>query len=120
MNEYNYRNTDGQLNLFIPDDGDGGHGNDNPEFAKRKTLIGNSFQVMLPLDCVFGFFTCVRVALSNIFLSLQLQRDFISEESRRNLFFGNAAANHSYRIKLTKLRWLIPYTRLNTNSRLIL
>ena len=118
MNEYNYPNTDGQLNLFIPDDGDGGHGNNNPEFIKRKTLIGNSFQVMLPLDCVFGFFTCVRVALSNIFLSLELQRDFISDYARRGLFFGNAAANHSYRIRLTKLRWLIPYTILNTNSRL--
>ena len=37
MNEYDYPNTDkftGQLNLFIPDTGDGGHG--NTEFTKRK------------------------------------------------------------------------------------
>ena len=118
MNEYNYPNTDGQLNLFIPDDGDGGHGNGNPEFAKRKALIGNRFQVMLPLDCVFGFFTYVRVALSNIFLTLELQRNFLSENARRSLFFGNPAADHNYRIRLTKARWLIPYTKLNTNSKL--
>ena len=55
MNEYDYPNTDGQLNIFIPDTGDGGHGNANSEFTKRKQLIGSKFQVMLPLDCVFGF-----------------------------------------------------------------
>ena len=33
MNEYDYPNTDGQLNLFIPDTGDGGHGNAT-EFTK--------------------------------------------------------------------------------------
>ena len=32
MNEYDYPNTDDQLNLFIPDTGDGGHG--NTEFTK--------------------------------------------------------------------------------------
>ena len=36
MNEYNYPYTDGQINLFIPDSGDGGHGNDNSHFAMRK------------------------------------------------------------------------------------
>ena len=36
MNEYDYPNTDGQLNLFIPDTGDGGHG--NTEFTKKKTV----------------------------------------------------------------------------------
>ena len=33
MNEYNYPYTDGQINLFIPDSGDGGHGNNNSQFA---------------------------------------------------------------------------------------
>ena len=102
MNEYDYPNTEGQSNLFIPDTGDGAHGNNNPEFVKRKTLIGNKFQVMLPLDCVFGFFAYVRVALSNILLTLELHRNFISENSTRNLFFGVPAANHNYRIHLTK------------------
>ena len=72
MNQYDYTNTDGQLNLFVPDSGDGGQGNANPEFTKRKQLIGSKFQVMLPLDCVFGFFTYVRVALANIFITLEL------------------------------------------------
>ena len=111
-------NTEGQLNLFIPDTGDGSYGNDNSKFAKRKTLIGNKFQVMLPLDCVFGFFAFVRVALSNILLTLELHRNFISENSTRNLFFGVPAANHTYRIQLTKARWLIPYTTLNSSSKL--
>ena len=35
MNEYDYTNTDGQLNLIVPDTGDDGHGNN--EFTKRKT-----------------------------------------------------------------------------------
>ena len=43
MNEYDYPNTDGQLNLFIPDTGDGGHGNANSEFTKRKQLIVSKF-----------------------------------------------------------------------------
>ena len=118
MNEYNYPNTDGQINLFIPDTGDGGHGNDNPEFTKRKQLIGSKFQVMLPLDCVFGFFTYERVALSNLFIRLELHRNFISENATKNLFFGNPIANYRYRIYLSKARWLILYTRLNENSRL--
>ena len=33
---------------------------------------------MLPLDCVFGFFTYVRVALSNLFIRLELFRNFMS------------------------------------------
>ena len=77
MNEYDYPNTDGQLNLFILDTGDAGHG--NTEFTKRKRLIGSKFQVMLPLDCVFGFLTYVRVALSNIFITLELHRNFLFE-----------------------------------------
>ena len=55
---------------------------------------------MLPLDCVFGFFTYVRVALSNIFITLE-----ISENARHGLFFGNPA--DYYLIRLTKARWLI-------------
>ena len=84
MNEYNYPNTDGQINLFIPDTGKGGYESDNSEFAKRKKLIGSKFQVMLPLDCVFGFFTYVRVALSNLFIRLELHRNFISENATKN------------------------------------
>ena len=34
MNEYDYTNTDGQLNLFVPDIGDDAHG--NTESIKRK------------------------------------------------------------------------------------
>ena len=35
------------------------------------------------------------------------------------LFFGNPADNnHNYRIRLTKARWLIPYTKLNESSKL--
>ena len=116
LNEYDYTDTDGQLNLFVPDSGDGAHG--NTEFTKRK-LIGSKFQVMLPLDCVFGFFTYVRVALSNIFITLELHRNFLSENARHGLFFGNPAENdHNYRIRLTKARWLIPCTKLNESSKL--
>ena len=118
MNEYNYLYTDGQINLFIPDSDDGGHGNDNSQFAIRKQIIGSKFQVMLPLDCVFHFFTYVRVALSNLFIQLELHRNFISNNATKNLFFGNPEANHSYRIDLSKARWLIPYTRLNSSSKL--
>ena len=117
MNEYDYPNTDGQLNLFIPDTGDGGHG--NTEFTKRKQqLIGSKFQVMLPHDCVFVFLTYARVALSNMFITLELHRNFLSENARHGLFFGNPRANHNYRIRLTKARWLIPYTKLNESSKL--
>ena len=105
MNEYDYINKDGQLNLFIPDTGDGGHG--NSEFTKRKQLIGSKFQVMLPLDCVFGFLTYVRVALLNTIITLELHRNFLSENARYGLFFGNPRANHNYRIRLTKARWLL-------------
>ena len=73
---------------------------------------------MLPLDCVFGFFTHVRVALSNLFIQLELHRNFISENATKNLSFGNPAANYSYRIYLSKAQWLIPYTKLNDDSRL--
>ena len=69
MNEYDYLNTGDQLNSFVADTVDGGHG--NTEFGKRKQLIGSNFQVMLPLDCAFGFFTYVRVPLSNIFITLK-------------------------------------------------
>ena len=34
MNEYNYPNTVGQINLFLPDTGDGSYRNDNSEFKK--------------------------------------------------------------------------------------
>ena len=70
MNEYDYPNTDGQLNLFIPNTGDGGHG--NSEFTKRKQLIGSTFQVMLPLDCVFDFFNYVRVAFSKYIYHIRI------------------------------------------------
>ena len=42
----------------------------------------------------------------------------MSEISRKQLFFGNANALNEYRIHLTKLRWLIPYTRLDEESKL--
>ena len=45
MNEYDYTNTGGQLNLFVPDTGDGDHG--NSEFKKRKQFIGSKFQVIV-------------------------------------------------------------------------
>ena len=77
MNEYDYPNTDGQLKLFVPDTGDVGHGNDDPEFKKRKTT--HRFKVILPLDYVFGFFSTKRVSLSTIYLVLELHRNFMSE-----------------------------------------
>ena len=74
---------------------------------------------MLLLDCVFGFLTYVRVALSNIFITLELHRNFFSEYARYSLFFGSPADNnHSYRFRLTKARWLIPYTKFNESSKL--
>ena len=73
---------------------------------------------MLPLDCVFCFLTYIRVALSNIFITLELHRNFLSENARHGLFFGNPGANHNYRIWLTKARWLIAYTKLNESSKL--
>ena len=55
----------------------------------------------------------MRVALSNIFITLELHRNFLSENARHGLFFGNPVNNyHTYRIRLTKMRWLIPYTKL--------
>ena len=73
---------------------------------------------MLPLDCVFSFLTYVRVALSNIFITLELHRNFLSENARHGLFFGNPRANHNFQIRLTKARWLIPHTKLNESSKL--
>ena len=84
----------------------------------QKQLIGWKFQVMLPLDCVFVFLTYVRVALSNIFITLEIHRNFVSENARHGLFFGNPGANHKYRLRLIKARWLIPYTKLNESSKL--
>ena len=44
MNEYNYPNTNGQTNLFIPDTGDDVHGNDNPKFRKKQNPKVKSFK----------------------------------------------------------------------------
>ena len=45
-------------------------------------------------------------------------RNFLFENARHGLFFGNPGVNHNYRIRLTKARWLIPYTELNESSKL--
>lgn len=117
MYDYNYPNTDGQLNLFIPDTGSGDH--TNTEYLKRKAIIGKKFQVMLPLDVVFGFLTYVRVSMSNILLTLELQRDFNSKAANQRLFYGNGiGGDKEFRIQLSRARWLIPYTRLNESSKL--
>ena len=44
INEYYYPNTDGQLNLFISDTGDGGHENANSEFTKENNSKDQSFK----------------------------------------------------------------------------
>ena len=46
---------------------------------QKETTHRSKFQVMLLLDCVFGFLTYIRVALSNIFITLELHRNFLSK-----------------------------------------
>ena len=124
MRDNTYPDSEGQLNLFVPDT--------TVDFTSTATQITNvgylirtrilpngvNFQIFIPLDTVFGFFTYVRSSLSNLNFTLELVRDFGSASTRQNVFFGNPAANTIYRSFFSKIRWLIPSTRLNTKSKL--
>ena len=118
LKEYNYINSEGNLGLFIPDIGTGDH--TNSSHTKRKNIMnGANFQCILPLDNVFGFFTYVRNSFSNNQITLTVIRDFQSTAKLNNLLFGNGLTAHAeFRIRLSKLRWMIPMTKLNTSGTL--
>ena len=117
MCDYNYVNGHGQLNVFLPDTGDGNH--ENSEFIKRKDICSNGqFQVMIAIEPVFGFCQYVRASLGNTLLTLSLNRNFQSEASRKNFLYGHGLqANTEFRVFLSKARWGIPYTRLNNKGK---
>ena len=98
MRDYNYPNTDGQLSFFIPDTGKGDH--TNSEFLKRKNILGTKFQVQIQLNTQLGFLAYVRVVMAHTQLTLRIQRNFMSEQARKQLFYGEANALNEYRIRL--------------------